>query len=340
MPIRGHSNVQGIGSIGFSPGLQDSVRQALEKAYNTTLPTTPGYDIFGMIEAADEGKVDFLFNLGGNLWGSNPDLDFAKRAMNKVKTTIYLSTKLNPGHFHGHGETTIIFPVLARDEEPQPTTQESMFNFVRLSEGGTQSVEGQIRAESDIICDIASRTLGDTPVDWNRLKSHSEVRKLIGEIIPGWKEIADIDQTKKEFTIPGRVFHSPEKFPTSSGKAIMHKTPLPEIDNSTLKLMTLRSEGQFNTVVYDEYDIYRGIPHRFCVMMAQEDIDRLQLKDGQRVTVKGEAGSLPNIEVVCGHIRPGVVAMFYPESNVLIKPRLDSRSRTPAFKCAPVWIEA
>lgn len=339
MPIRGHSNVQGIGSIGFSPALQDSVRQALEKSYKTTLPTTPGYDIFGMIEAADEGKVDFLFNLGGNLWGSNPDLDFAKRAMNKVKTTIYLSTKLNPGHFHGHGQTTIIFPVLARDEEPQATSQESMFNFVRLSEGGTQNVAGQIRAESDIICDIASRVLGDTPVDWNRLKSHSEVRKLIAEIIPGWKEIGDIDQTKKEFTIPGRVFHSPEKFPTASGKAVMHKTPLPEIDNSTLKLMTIRSEGQFNTVVYDEYDIYRGIPHRFCVMMAQEDIDRLNLEDGQRVTVKGEAGSLSDIEVVCGHIRPGVVAMFYPESNVLIKPRLDSRSKTPAFKCAPVWIE-
>ena len=36
----------------------------------------------------------------------------------------------------GRGKETIILPVLARDEEPQPTTQESMFNYVRLSDGG------------------------------------------------------------------------------------------------------------------------------------------------------------------------------------------------------------
>ncbi|HEY9869158.1 MAG TPA: molybdopterin dinucleotide binding domain-containing protein [Candidatus Obscuribacterales bacterium] len=59
----------------------------------------------------------------------------------------------------------------------------------------------------------------------------------------------------------------------------------------------------------------------------------------QRVTVRGEAGKLENIEVVIGNIRPGVVAMFYPESNVLIKGNVNPRSRTPAFKSAPVWIE-
>jgi formylmethanofuran dehydrogenase subunit D len=31
--------------------------------------------------------------------------------------------------------------------------------------------------------------------------------------------------------------------------------------------------------------------------------------------------------------------MFYPEANVLIKPRVDARSKTPSFKSAPVWIE-
>ncbi|MDZ4834531.1 MAG: FdhF/YdeP family oxidoreductase [Candidatus Melainabacteria bacterium] len=338
MPIRGHSNVQGIGSIGFAPSLQDGVRQALEKAYGgVVLPTTPGYDTYEMIEAADEENLQFLFNLGGNLWGSNPDLELAKRAMNNVKTTVFLSTKLNPGHFHGHGKTTLILPVFARDEEPQSTTQESMFNFVRLSEGGTPNVEGTLRAESDIICDIADRVLSSHPVDWQRLKNHNEVRKLISEIIPGWEQIGTINDTKGEFTIPGRLYHSP-KFNTANGKALMHKTELPELDADTLTLMTIRSEGQFNTVVYEEYDLYRGIPHRFCVMMAEADIKRLNLKDGQRVTVSGEAGSLDNIEVVAGNIKDGVVAMFYPESNVLIKANIDPRSRTPAFKSAPVWI--
>ena len=339
MPIRGHSNVQGIGSIGYSPALQDSVREALERAYGgTKLPTTPGYDTHSMIEAADNHKLHFLFNLGGNLWGSNPDSDWATRAMQKVKTTVYLSTKLNPGHFYGRGQTTLILPVLARDEEPQPTTQESMFNYVRISEGGTPNVEGPIRAESDIICDIADRVLSNKPVDWKRLKNLKEVRKLIAEIIPGWDKMRTIDDTKEEFTITGRIYHTPS-FNTETGKAQMIKTALPEQDPEALMLITIRSEGQFNTVVYEEYDIYRGVPHRFCILMASEDIKRLGLKDGQRVTVRGEAGSMDNIEVVEGHIRAGVAAMYYPESNVLIKPRIDPRSKTPSFKSAPIWIE-
>ncbi|MFO0972495.1 MAG: hypothetical protein U1A27_03515 [Phycisphaerae bacterium] len=37
---------------------------------------------------------------------------------------------------HGQARETLVLPVAARDEEAQPTTQESMFNFVRLSDGG------------------------------------------------------------------------------------------------------------------------------------------------------------------------------------------------------------
>jgi len=48
---------------------------------------------------------------------------------------------------------------------------------------------------------------------------------------------------------------------------------------------------------------------------------------------------MDNIEIVIGAIRDGVVAMFYPESNVLIKGRVDPRSGTPSFKSAPVRIE-
>lgn len=339
MPIRGHSNVQGIGSIGFSPKLKESITKKLEDAYKSSFPTFTGHDTLSMIEACEKGEVDFLFCLGGNLAASNPDLDWASAAMQKAGMTVYLSTKLNVGHFIGRGKTTIILPVLARDEEPQATTQESMFNYVRLSEGGEPNMKGLMRAESDVICDIADRVLGKEPFDWLRLKSHDEVRKLIAEIIPGWSEVGTIGQTKKEFIIPNRVFHTPE-FPTETGKAKAHVTPLPQYETDGLKMITIRSEGQFNSVVYEEHDVYRGIPHRNCILVSQKDADKLSLKDGQKVKVIGEAGSLENIELVVGGIRDGVVAMFYPESNYIIKARPDDRSRTPSFKFAPVKLEA
>lgn len=337
LPIRGHSNVQGIGSVGVAPALQPAVKQALEKAYGKPLPDTPGLDTYAMIERCDEGKIDVLMALGGNLWGSNPDSGLASRAMRRVPLTVYFSTKLNPGHFHGRGNTTIILPVLARDEEPQPTTQESMFNFVRLSDGGTPNVPGQMQSEAALICQLANAVLGNTPVDWNRLTNMTEVRKLIAETIPGWRAIEDIAATGREFTIAGRVFHNPQ-FPMPEGKAKMHRTALPQ-KISALRLITLRSEGQFNTVVYEEHDLYRGIPHRFCILLSLDDAKELGVKEGQRVTVRGEAGKLDNIEVVIGPIKSGVVAMYYPEANCLIKANVDELSRTPAFKSAPVWID-
>lgn len=339
LPIRGHSNVQGIGSVGVAPALQDGVRQSLESIYGTKITDAPGLDTHAMIDACGRGEIDFLFVLGGNLWGSNPDSTWAQDCMNKAKNIVYLSTKLNPGHFFGRGETTLILPVLARDEEPQATTQESMFNFIRLSEGGEPNVKGQMMPESEIICDIANRVLGKEPFDWTKLRDHKRVREIISKTIPGWEELGTIDDTKREFTITGRVYHTPQ-FNTKSGKAIMHPTPMPKPVSDGLILMTLRSEGQFNTVVYDEYDFYRGVPHRYCILMSKEDAQKLDLKDGQRVTVRGEAGRMENIEVVVGAIRPGAVAMYYPESNILIKANVDARSKTPAFKSAPVWIES
>lgn len=338
LPIRGHSNVQGIGSVGVAPDLQPKIKEVLEKLYQKSLPENAGLDTYHMIEAAGGGAIDVLFALGGNLWGSNPDSDWAGRSMRRVKTTVFLSTKLNPGHFHGRGQTTIILPVLARDEEPQPSTQESMFNYVRLSQGGKPNVPGHMRSEAQVICQLANLVLGEKPVDWLALTEAKKVRQLIAQAIPGWQDIATIDDTKQEFTISGRVFHQPS-FNTPSGKALMHVTPIPQYNEEALRLITLRSEGQFNSVVYEEYDLYRGIPHRHCVLVSQEDMDKLQVKDGERVVVKGEAGRLENIEVIKGDIKAGTVAMFYPEANILIKGIIDSRSKTPSFKSAPVWIE-
>jgi molybdopterin-dependent oxidoreductase alpha subunit len=340
LPIRGHSNVQGVGTVGFSPKLQEGVRRALMQAYNSEFSAEEGYDTFHMIEAALGGEIDTLIALGGNLWGSNPDSAWAEKALAEVGTTVYLSTKLNPGHFRGKGKTTFILPVLARDEEPQATTQESMFNFIRLSEGGERSVNGEMYAESQVVVELAHRVLGDSHFPWRSLLDHRQIRQLIARTIPGMEAMATIDDTRHEFTIQGRVLHKPS-FATADGRARLVRTPIPAFcaaGKDALRLITLRSEGQFNTIVYEEYDFYRGIPHRHCILMSAEDAGRLGLADGERITVRGEAGTLDNIEVVVGRIRSGVVAMYYPEANVLIKGNIDARSKTPSFKSAPVWL--
>jgi molybdopterin-dependent oxidoreductase alpha subunit len=52
MPIRGHSNVQGIGSVGVMPKLKDAIFERLQNHFGVELPTTPGRDTMACIEGA------------------------------------------------------------------------------------------------------------------------------------------------------------------------------------------------------------------------------------------------------------------------------------------------
>ena len=332
LPIRGHSNVQGVGSVGVTPVLKRAFAQRLQELYGIEPGKTRGWDTFRSMQAASEGRVRAAFLLGGNLFASNPDRTWAAQALARVPLTVHASTKLNEGHVHGRGRTTLVLPVLARDEESQATTQESMFNLVRLSDGGAPAVSGEMRSEVDIIASLAERILPSDRFDWSAMRSHQRLREEIGRVVPGYEAIADIDRTREEFQIRGRTFREP-RFATKSGKAVFHVTGLPDLPQArdAFQLTTLRSEGQFNTVVYEEEDLYRGNTRRDVVMMARADAQRLGVDEADRVTVRTEVGDI-QVSVAIVDIRPGNLAMYYPEANVVVPRRIDEASGTPAFK--------
>jgi molybdopterin-dependent oxidoreductase alpha subunit len=353
MPVRGHSNVQGFGSMGVTVHLKQEIQQALEKLLGRSLSRVPGYDTRALIEASDRGEVDSLICVGGNLYAANPDATQAKRALGKIKTIIYLATKPNLGHFHGLArENTIIIPVFNRFENPHKTTTESGNNFVRLNdEGKTHLKDGDLISEVEFLCELADRLHGESPVNWRKLQDTEYVRQLIAQTIPGFSKIAEIDRTKQEFTIAGRIFNEP-KFATPSGKASMFVTPLPKLNLPEIKdfgipestpaivvaLMTGRSYSQHNTVVYKDDDKYRGIPHRNCILINELDGESAGIKQHQRVTVQADAGKLENVEVIFGAVRQGAAFMFYPEVNAIFKARIDKRCGTPAFKRVPAVV--
>jgi molybdopterin-dependent oxidoreductase alpha subunit len=354
MPVRGHSNVQGFGSMGVSINIKEELQAALEKLLERPLSKVQGYNTRALIEAADAGKIDTLLCLGGNLYGANPDLTQAKRALNQVETIIYLATKPNIGHFNGLArQNTIIIPVLNRFENPHKTTVESGNNFVRLNdEGKTHLTNANLISEIHFLTDLSHLIHGEVPVNWRKLQDTAYVRLLIGQTIPGYEQIARIDATKEEFTISGRIFTEP-KFKTDSGKAKMSVTPLPNlslptpqelgVNNSSsglvLALITARSYSQHNTVVYQNGDKYRGIPHRQCILINRIDAESVGIKEHQRVKVRGNAGTLDNIEVIYGPVRVGAGLMFYPEVNAIFNVPIEERSGTPGYKRVPVYID-
>jgi molybdopterin-dependent oxidoreductase alpha subunit len=334
LPIRGHSNVQGIGTVGATPALKQAVLARLETRLGLHAPDAKGLDTMGCIEAAGRGEMDMAVCLGGNLFGSSPDAAYGSQALGRLGTIAYLSTSLNTGHAWGTARETWVLPVLPRDEEPEPTTQESMFSYIRLSDGGPPRHVGA-RSEVSVLSGLAQRGLGDRgAVDWAGLESHQKVRALIAEVIPGLEQMSEIDRTKREFYIPGRHLDT-ASFPTPSGKARFHAIALraaAPVAGRQLRLMTVRSEGQFNTVVFEEEDIYRGQERRDVILMNPADITRLGLTRDQRVTVRSAAGALRHQLVRPFDIRAGNALMYYPEANALVPRDVDPRSKTPAFK--------
>ena len=332
-----------MGTVGVTPKLKETIFERLESELGVTLPSFPGFDTLECLEAADRGDMQFAFCLGGNLYGASPDASFSRRAIGRTDMTVYMSTSLNTGHASGLArDETIVLPVLARDEEPEPSTQESMFSYVRLSDGGKprheQSAQYGPRSEVEIISELGCRILGTSgPVNWLEMSHTSTIRKAIGRMIPGLEQISKMDQTKEEFSIPGRTLDTPT-FPTANGKATFHVHDLPDAPEG-LQLMTIRSEGQFNTVVYEEEDLYRNQSRRDIVLMHPDDIHSHGLSEGSLCRVQSDSGEMRRVTISAyPEIRQGCVAMYYPESNVLVPKGVDPLSRTPSYKRVAVKI--
>ena len=115
--------------------------------------------------------------------------------------------------------------------------------------------------------------------------------------------------------------------------------PEPPAGSGGLRLMTIRSEGQFNTVVYEEEDIYRGQERQ------QRDLDEcgrhtpawpgnrpagLRAKLSRRHARRASAPF---------DIKAGNAAMYFPEANILVPGTTDPDSKTPAFKSVPITLE-
>jgi len=340
LPLRGHSNVQGIGTVGVKPLLAEDVLGHLEQHFSIRLPRSKGLDTLACLEAAHNKQMDVALIMGGNLYAATPNSAWARSALDAIPFKAYLTTTLNAGHIQGmETSAALILPVCARDEEWQATTQESMFNYVRLSDGGIVRLNN-VKPEVEILCELGKRLLPDSPLDFAQLKQHDSIRAAIAATIPGLEQLKDIGRTKQEFTVADRLLKG-KHFPTTSGKAQFSSSSLPA-DIATQEfpfvLASIRSEGQFNSIIYEESDSYRGTDTRWSVLMNQEDIEALDAKAGDLIDLKSPHGEMLNVKVFSFNVPRGNLMAYYPEANVLIGTAHDPRSKTPAFKSVAVRV--
>ena len=346
LPLRGHSNVQGVGSMGFTPQLKASVFAAIERELNVELPKQAGMDTLACVQAAAIGAIDFALLLGGNLYSANPDSDFSALALGNIPCKVMINSTLNQTHVNGVDGENYILPVRVRDEEQQATTQESMFNFLRLSDGGFNRIP-TLWSEVEIISGLAQRVIEKKTLDFAKFTQHESIRLAIAALVPGFEKLAEIDATKQEFHIGGRHLTSPQ-FATPSGRARFATPPRTRGNTSAMPnnakaaaeftLTSVRSEGQFNTIIYNEADVYRRQTHRQVLFMHPDDIQRLGLSENDLVDVSNDTGTMQSLQLAPYDIKAGNVMTYFPEANILVPQSCDQRSRTPSFKSVAVRI--
>ncbi len=357
-PVRGHSNVQGQRTVGITEKTKLLPLDQLEKQYGFTFPKDDGLNTVEACEAVLAGKVEAFVMLGGNFVRAIPDRGQMEPAWREIGLTVNIATKLNRSHLVP-GKISYILPVIGRIEKDlqatgwQDTSMEDSTGCIHGSRGVRSPASPHLVSEVRLVCEMAKATLEPNPrLTWDEWRSdYRLIRASISQTYP--QIFADYDQRMWE---PGG-FQRPlparkRDWKTDTGKANF-KTPtglvedldMPEVGHDVLRLITLRSNDQFNTTVYGYSDRFRGIEGtRDVLLMNRMDIDRLHLASGETVTLRTSSKDnierkLGGLQVVAYDIPVGCIGAYYPEANVLLPVwHYAEGSKVPAAKSIPVTI--
>ena len=354
-PVRGHSNVQGQRTVGITEKPELAPLDKLKELYGFEPPRTRGLNTVQACEGVIAGRVKGFVSLGGNFIRAVPDTGPMEAAWRQLRLTVHIATKPNRSHLI-HGQVAYILPCLGRIEidrqngVAQSVSTEDSSGFMHGTHGFHEPASPKLRSEHAIVGGIAMALHLDK-VDWSSwISDYSRVRTAIENTYP--EIFADFERRMWQ---PGgfqRPIPARQRiWKTASGRAhfaiptAMDADPdMAQPGGSVLRLLTIRSNDQFNTTIYGYDDRFRGIHGtRLVLLMNPEDIGRLGFQDGDLVvatTVADDAvREVRGLRVTSYDIPRGCVAGYYPECNPLIPLwHCAQESQVPAAKSIPIRI--
>lgn len=357
-PVRGHSNVQGQRTVGISEKPELVPLDKIAEQFGFEPPRDKGLNTVEACEAMIAGKIRAFIGLGGNFLRAVPERGLMEQAWAGLDLQVHVATKLNRSHLLP-GKAVYLLPCLGRSEEDmqasgaQAVTMEDSLSCIHGSLGSNAPASSSLMSELAIVAGMAKATLPPNPkVRWDEWTAdYAKVRDLIEETYPD--EFRDFN--KRVFT-PGGFYKGNSArervWKTEPKKAVF---TVPKSLNATgfddapgrYRLITLRSNDQFNTTIYGFSDRLRGIEGKRDVLLINPaDMARAGLVAGQRVALVGDAGDavtrrVDGLEVTPFQLPDGCLGAYYPEANPLVPlGHHDEASKTPAYKAVPVRIEA
>jgi molybdopterin-dependent oxidoreductase alpha subunit len=357
-PIRGHSNVQGQRTVGITEKAGMVPQDILRQQYGFEPPTEDGLNTVEACEAILKGEIDAFVMLGGNFVRAIPDRERMEAVWRDIRLTVSVATKINRSHLLP-GTVSYVLPVLSRIERDVQASGEQLLSMedtsscIHASRGVRAPASKHLRSEVEIVARIAMATLDPNPlVPWQGwIDNYDGIRNAIAVTYPAI--FYDYNTRMHE---PGG-FHKPlparqREWHTKTGKALIitpkgleEDADMPEPGPEVLRMMTLRSNDQFNTTIYGYDDRFRGIKGtRMVVLMNLDDMFRLELREGEAVSIEtvstdGHHRQMSGFRVTAYNVPPGCIGTYYPEANALVPMgHYAEGSKTPASKNIPVRI--
>ena len=307
LPLRWHDNAPQLPFMGFDPLTKKRIFNSFQETYGK-FSEYKGKDTLSCMQAAHRGDIEFTFLLGGNLFSVNPDREFSKLALNRIPFKVMVNSTLNETNLFGIDNDNLILPFRAVDK--------------------SESVLG-IRTETEIIADIAERSIEREGLSFEHFNKNNDIRISVQELLP--ELLMNDGDDSNDANAGHETTQCKFMIPTQTSWKIKSRS-------NSFNLSSVRSEGQFNTMIYDEADVFRNQNSRDFLYMNAKDIKKLGLSNGSIVDVKSETGSLKKVKLAKFDIKPGNVMTYMPEANILIPQNNDERSKTPSFKSVSVTI--
>jgi molybdopterin-dependent oxidoreductase alpha subunit len=358
-PVRGHSNVQGQRTVGITEKPELAPLARLKEMYDFEPPTKKGLTTVETCRGVLDGSVRAFVGLGGNFVRAVPETERVEAGWRKLRLTVQVATKLNRSHLI-HGEVAYLLPCLGRIEidrqasGAQIVCVEDSTGHMHASHAVAEPASPLLRSEVAIVAGIAKATLPANPKlkwdDW--VDDYALVRDEIARALPEiFHDFNARAETPGGFARPVPARDRVWKTETKKANFITPLTLLADADapsdidggSDVLRLMTLRSDDQFNTTIYSLDDRFRRIKGtRKVLFMNSADIARLGLADGSVVTAStvasdGISREVHGLVVTAYSVPPGAAGGYYPELNPLIPLWHHAKeSMVPAAKSIPI----
>jgi len=344
MPIRGHSGVQGGAEVGAVPNcfpggvpVNEEGAARFQELWGFPVPSGRGYYVPEMIDAAWRQEMDVLYCIGSNLFGVLPDSRYVRQAIERIPFRVHHDIVLNPQMLLDPADTVLLLPATTRYEMAGGNTETTTERRIIFNPEIPGHRLAGAKDEWHTLIAIAQRVKPEV-ADKIDFTSTQQIREEIARAVPLYDGMQHFYQKGDQLQWGGERLGEGGGFGTPDGKARFTPVAPPQRDipEGCLQLTTRRGR-QFNSMTFGKRDVQAGAL-REEVIMSPEDMNRLDLKEGEPVLIRSETGEVRG-HVHAGPIQPGNVMMYWPEANVLIgQGVVDEECGIPAYRDAIVQV--